>query len=125
MQRNRGSKLFGRPYVGTATAVLALGAISGAVANPINDQVAALSEEKRQGLFARMMQREGERCTSINRTFFQGSSSDGSTFWSVACAGGKDWQIMIKNTAQADMKLLECSVIKALNAGQCFTKFRK
>jgi len=104
MQRNRGSSLTKLPYVRVATAVLALVAFSEAAANPINDQVAALSEEKRQGLFARMMQREGERCTSIGRTFFQGSSSDGSAFWSVACVGGKDWQIMIKNTAQGDIK---------------------
>lgn len=104
---------------------LALVASGFADANPINEQVAALTEERRQVVFARMMQREGEHCPSVNRTFFQGTSSDGAAFWSIACAGGKDWRIMIKNSAQGDITLLECSVIKALNAGRCFTKFKK
>ena len=94
-------------------------------ANPVNAQVAALTEEKRQLIFARMMQREGERCASVSRTFFQGSSSDGAAFWSISCAGGTDWQIMIKNTAQGDIKMLECSVLKAVGGGQCFTKFKR
>jgi hypothetical protein len=99
--------------------------VSSATANPINDQVAALTEEKRQVIFARMMQREGEKCTSVSRTFFQGSSSDGAAFWSISCAGAKDWQIMIKNATQGDIKFLDCSVLKAVGGGQCFTKFKR
>jgi len=98
---------------------------SNSSANPINDQVAALSEAKRQGIFARMMQREGERCPSVNRTFFQGQSSDGAAFWSISCAGGKAWQIMIKNSPQGDMKILECAALKSAGGSRCFTKFRK
>lgn len=41
-------------------------------ASPINDQLASLTEEKRNWVFARMMQREGETCPSVNRTLFQG-----------------------------------------------------
>lgn len=99
-------------------------------ANPINDQIAALPEEQRRVIFARMLQREGERCHSVTRTFFQGSSSDGAAFWSIACSGGKDWQIMIKNTAPSDIRFgdirfLECSVLKAIGGGTCFTKFKR
>lgn len=94
-------------------------------ANPINDQVEALSDEKRQGIFARMMQREGERCPSVSRTFFQGQSSDGAAFWTISCDGGKDWQIMIKNSPQGDMKILECAALKLVGGGRCFTKLKK
>ena len=107
-----------------AVAVLSLPSI-GSNANPINNQVVALSEENRQNIFARVMQREGERCPSVSKTFLQGQSSDGAAFWSIACTGGKDWQIMIKNTTTGDMKILECSVLKAVGGGLCFAKFKK
>jgi len=105
--------------------VLALLVSTSLQANPINDQVAALSESQRQTIFARMMQREGEKCQSISRAFYQGTSNDGAAFWSVSCTGGKDWQIMIKNTAQGDIKMLECATLKALGGGTCFSTFKK
>ena len=71
------------------------------------------------------MQREGERCPSVSRTFFQGSSKDGAAFWNVSCTSGKDWQIMIKNTAQGDIKMLDCATFKVLGGGQCFKAFKK
>lgn len=63
--------------------------------------------------------------TREKQTFFQGQSTDGSAFWSIACSGGKDWQIMIKNSPQGDMKILECSAVKALGRVGCFTRFKK
>ena len=72
-----------------------------------------------------MMQREGEKCPSVNRTYFQGISKDGAAFWSVSCTGGKDWQLMIKNTAQGDIKMLDCGTIKAIGGGTCFSAFKK
>ena len=109
----------------TAGAMLTLSISTAVRANPINDQVAALSESQRQTIFSRMMQREGEKCQSVSRTFFQGISKDGAAFWSVSCAGGKDWQIMIKNTAQGDIKMLECATLKAVGGGTCFSTFKK
>jgi hypothetical protein len=114
-------KGFSHMLVAGAVAVLSISSY----ANQINDQIAALSEENRQTIFARMMQREGERCQGVNKTFFQGQSSDGAAFWSIACGGGKEWQIMIKNTATGDLKLVECSVLRAVGGGLCFTKFKK
>jgi len=93
-------------------------------ANQINDQVVALTESQRQTILARIMEREGEKCPSINRTFFQGKSKDGAAFWSVSCTGGKDWQIMIKNTAQGDIKILDCRALKAVGGGTCFSVFK-
>jgi hypothetical protein len=96
-----------------------------ALAGSIGDQIEALPEDKRQALFARLMQSDGERCPSVTRTFLQGSSSDGAVFWSFACSGGKNWQIMIRNDAGGSTKVLECTTIKALKAGPpCFTRFK-
>lgn len=104
-------------------AMLALLVLTAARANPINQQIAALSEPQRQTIFSRMMQREGEKCQSVSRTFFQGTSKDGAAFWNVSCAGGKDWQIMIKNTAQGDIKMLDCAKLKTLGGGACFKPY--
>lgn len=92
-------------------------------ANPVSDQVSALSEDQRRAVFAKLFQREGERCPSVNRAFYQGRARDGSAFWSVACAGGKDWQVMIRDTPSGDMRILDCAVLKAVGGGRCFKKF--
>lgn len=94
-------------------------------ASPTSDQVAALSEEKRQAVFARFMKREGKRCPKVNKTFFQGLSKDRTAYWSIACTGGKDWQIVIKNTGEGEMTTLDCAFLKAIGADRCFTKIRK
>ena len=93
-------------------------------ANQIHDQVANLTEDRRQVLFSRMLQSSGENCSAVSRTFYQGSSRDGSAFWSVTCVGGVDWQVMIKNTARGDTRVLECSVLRAVGGGQCFTRLK-
>jgi hypothetical protein len=97
---------------------------AGAFANQIHDQVAALSEEQRQGVLGRMLVREGETCPSVSRTFYQGSSRDRAAFWSVSCNGGKDWQIMIKDDPRGDIKILDCATMKALKGPACFTRFK-
>jgi hypothetical protein len=92
-------------------------------ANPVSDQVSALTEDQRRAVFARLFQREGEQCSSVSRAFYQGRAKDGSAFWSVACAGGKDWQVMIRDTPSGDMSILDCAVLKAVGGGRCFKKF--
>lgn len=94
-------------------------------ANATNDKLASLPEESRRKLFADMMQREGEKCRSVTRTFYQGQSDDGSTFWSIKCAAGQDWQIMIGSAPAGDIRFLECSVIKVIGGPLCFAAFKK
>jgi hypothetical protein len=94
-------------------------------ATETSNQVAALSEEKRQVLFAKLMKREGKRCPRVNKTFFQGRSKDGNAYWSIACTGGKDWQIVIKNASEGEMTTLDCAFLKAVGGDRCFTRIRK
>lgn len=98
--------------------------VSASAANQVADQVTNLTETRRQVLFSRMLQSSGEKCPAVSRTFYQGSSPDGSAFWSVSCVGGVDWQVMIKNTARGDTKVIECSVLRAVGGGRCFTRFK-
>lgn len=98
---------------------------SNSSANPTNDQVAALTEVKRQTVFGKLMRREGKRCPKVDKTFFQGQSKDGTAFWSIACAGGKEWQVIIKDTAEGEMNTLDCAFLKAVGGDRCFKKIRK
>ena len=113
-----------RSTFGVASGAL-LALIPGLVfSNPIHDQTAALPEEKRQVVFARQMQRSGETCPSVTRTVFQGQAKDGSAFWSLCCAGGKDWQLSLPPSAAGQIRYLDCKMIKALKGAACFSKFR-
>lgn len=119
----RTGKGSGRPLLLALLIAAAPCAVAGP--NKTNDQLLALPGSQRQALFALMLGSSGERCSSVTRTFFQGSSSNGAAFWSVSCAGGKDWQVMVNPDAGGSTKILECSMLRALNAGKCFTKYTK
>lgn len=80
-----------------------------ASADTVIDRIASLTEDKRRLLFARMLTSSGERCSSVSRTFFQGTSRDGAGFWSVACIGGHDWQVMVGNDSGGSTKIAECA----------------
>ena len=58
----------------------------------------------------------------VTRTFFQGSSPDGAAFWSVSCAGAKDWQVMIKNDARGSTRYTDCAIGIVLGT-RCFKRF--
>lgn len=99
--------------------------ISGlAAANPVHDQLAALSEGQRREILQRMLQREGERCGQVTAAYFQGKSSDGTAFWSVACRPGKDWQIAFAGRNGQDIRRVDCEMIKKLKAPACFAQFK-
>jgi hypothetical protein len=92
-------------------------------ANEVHRQLAALTEEQRQGVLARLLTREGERCPAVTRTFHQGMSKDGASFWSVSCSSEKDWQITF-GPAPANVRFLDCSTVKRVNGAGCFQKWK-
>ena len=98
---------------------------SAAGAATVAEQIVALPEAKQKTMFARSITASGEHCPSVTRLLYQGSSSDGAGLWSVACSGGKDWQVLVKNDSVGSSKVLECSVLKAVGGGQCWQTFKK
>lgn len=94
-----------------------------AQANPAHDALQKMSEAQRTTALGRLLVASGERCERPSRTFFQGSHRDGSAFWSVDCGAGRAYQVMIKADKAGSTRILECSVMKALNAGECFRRF--
>ena len=103
--------------------LVGLAMVSAAFANPAHDKLMSMSEESRNAAFARLLSSSGERCPAVSRSMYQGSSKDGAVFWSLQCKPGESFQLMLENNARGSSKLLNCKVVKALNAGECFRKF--
>lgn len=107
------------------TAVLAVITIASvAQANPAHDMISAASETKRQQALAGLLSGSGEKCGAVDRTFYQGSDKSGNAFWNASCRGGKSFLIQVNNDRQGSTRILECKVLKAVNGGTCFTKFK-
>lgn len=94
-----------------------------ASANPAHNRLQQMSSGERNTFFAKFLQGSGERCDSVTRNFFQGTTKSGDAFWNVACRNGQAFVILISNDAQGSTKILNCAMLKAMNAGECFKKF--
>ena len=91
-------------------------------ANPAHNRLSAMTESQRKDTLTTFMRSGGESC-NVTKTFYQGSAKNGDAFWNVACSNGKSWVIQINNNSTGSTRLLECSALKAINAGECFKKF--
>lgn len=94
------------------------------LANPAHNRIAAMAEADRRIFMTKFLTSSGEKCAEVTKTFYQGSDGQGNAFWSVACARGNAVQIMISNNDAGSTRMLDCKILKALNAGTCFTKFK-
>lgn len=102
-----------------------VGCLSGSAnANEAHDRLAAMSEEQRRTMFAAFLVKSGERCPAVSRTFLQGLDRKGNAFWNAACSGGDAWVVQVNNDATGSTRILSCKVLKAVNGGTCFTKFK-
>ena len=87
--------------------------------NLANERLATSSAPKRGEALQAVITSAGEPCTSVKRTFFNGSASDGSAFWSVACSNSRSHMISIAADAGGSTKVLDCQIA----GGDCFKKF--
>lgn len=114
-----------RPHIATiAAGTIALFWVLAAQANPAHEQLSSMSEQQRQSVLAKFLVKSGERCSSVTKTFYQGSDKKGNAFWNAACAGGDAFVIQVNNDATGSTRILSCEVLKAVNGGTCFTKFK-
>ena len=84
-----------------------------------------MSEEQRQKYFAFYLTRSDENCPTVSKAFYQGSDKKGAAFWNIQCTPGKSYAVQMKNDAVGSSRILDCQVLKAVNGGTCFTKFKK
>lgn len=95
-----------------------------ALANPAQDLLLAMNESSRQKAMSGLLSASGEKCPVSSRTFYQGSDNRGNAFWNVACSGGHAFVVQVMNDSKGSTKILDCAILKAMNAGTCFTKFK-
>jgi len=93
--------------------------------NEAHERLMKMSQGDREEAFAALLKASGEKCGKVTRTFFQGAASNGDAFWNVACSNGGPLSIQINADKEGSTKILECSVLKAINAGECFKAFPK
>lgn len=103
---------------------LLLASTQNAAANPAHDSLMAMPERDRQEFMKRFLSAGGEKCQRVTKTFYQGSGKNGDAFWNVACAGGDAYVVEVSNNATGSTKIISCSLMRAINAGTCFTKFK-
>jgi len=107
-------------------AVLVILSVNGLVqANPTHDQIYKMNESARKAFFLKLFTASKEPCGVVDRVFYQGSDKQGNAYWNVSCIKHEAMQIQIANNSLGSTKVLECSVLKALNKGtdMCFTRF--
>ena len=104
--------------------LLALLSADMALANEVHDLLMGMTEEKRAYALARLLERSGERCPSVRRTFYQGSDNNGNAFWNADCVAGSSWVMQINNDSRGSMRIAKCSAIKAISGLACFTKLK-
>lgn len=93
-------------------------------ANPAHQKLPSMSEQQRQSVLAMFLVKSGEPCSNVTRSLYQGSDKKGNAFWNAACAGGASFLIQVNNGSAGSTRILNCKVLKAVNGGACFTKFK-
>ena len=91
-------------------------------ANPAHGRILQMTSGDRNTLFAKFLQGSGQRCDSVTRTFFQGSTKSDDAIWNVTCRDGQMFAVLIYNDAKGSSKIISCATLKAINAGDCFKK---
>jgi hypothetical protein len=91
------------------------------VANTVNEQFTAMSEDDRGARIARMLSTRGQACSTVHRELYQGQLPDGLALWSFGCYGGPDYQLVI--FANGDVRLVPCEdVAKNPQLLACFVR---
>jgi hypothetical protein len=91
-----------------------------AAANGANAYLLSISTEARAAMLGKVV---GDNCAG-KIAFYMGIGVSGfskdKAFWSVRCQDGREFAVEVH--ADGNGKVLECTVLKALNAGECFKK---
>lgn len=88
--------------------------------NPSHNALAAMSEGERRRILRKLMETSGERCGTVTRTFYQGSTNEGQAFWDVECSSGGAWMVSIM--PDSSTAFVGCE-IKARLRDPCWEKF--
>jgi hypothetical protein len=100
--------------------------VASAIKNPAHDWLLSQSSTGQVNMLAKMVG-GGYRGKTA---FYQGNMRSGAgalpgtendAFWSIRCYDGRSYEVEVHPDGSG--KVLECSVLKAMHAGECFKKF--
>ncbi len=101
--------------------IAVLSSATARAANGANDYLLSVPPKVQASTLAKAV---GENCRG-QTAFYEGIGrtglSEGKGFWSVRCADGRSFSVQVNPDGTS--LVLECAVLKALNAGTCFKKF--
>lgn len=95
----------------------------GSSANPAHEIMARLPDAQRNPYLTRVIKSAEEPCERVTRNFFQGKDANGNAFWNATCSNGNSYVVQINSDQEGSTSVLACTVLKSINAGECFTKF--
>lgn len=93
--------------------------------NEAHQRLQKANEKERAAIFTKLLTSSGEDCPKVTRTFFQGAAVNGDAFWNVACSNGKAFSIQVNGDSEGSTKIMDCAMLKLVNAGECFKAFPK
>jgi hypothetical protein len=84
-----------------------------------------LASSKAEREMQKAINQVGEPCHKVTQLFFMGKDREGSLLYSVACSGGENYGVLIKQSGEG--KVVACSILDKLAGGRgkpgsCFTK---
>jgi hypothetical protein len=91
--------------------------------NRAHDLLASQPEASRDETLTALLKQSGENCDFVERTFFQGFDKSANASWNVACRNGRAYSVTVYSDTSGSTKVLDCAVLKALAAVECFKKF--
>lgn len=80
----------------------------------------SMGPEQRTKELGAILNASGKSCVP-SKSFYQGSDSDDSAYWSVACTNGHAYGVQIPAQENAKARILSCDLMKAIGV-ECFRK---
>ena len=96
---------------------------TGCARNEAYERLQQLPEAERREQARRYLVASGEKCGGVTGTFHQGQTEEYQAIWNFECVGGKAFVVMIEPDAQGSTVVMDCALLKKMNAGTCYTKF--
>lgn len=80
------------------------------------------STSQRASILTSLLLQSGKECGKVTRTFLQGYDKDNAAYWNVSCVNGQSYNIQVSSDPSANIRILECDLMKAITGVNCFEK---
>ena len=102
------------------TGLLGLTLAATAFANEGHQLLLSQTKAERATTLAGILQASEKTCTTVSRSFLQGTDEHQAAYWNAECSGGETYVIQIPVSSQT--RVLECKIMAMIGV-ECFTRF--